>query len=187
MDISDQNLIKEIRAGSQLAFNLLMQRYEKQVYRVAYQHTRAMDSALDVTQTVFLKVYTKLDTYSAKGAFKSWLMRIAHNQSLDWIRSNSRLREQEELNEEHMPESGATADEAIQQREFKQIVEQMLPKLNDKQRIAVSLRFFEDMTFREIARILGCSEANARNILFRSMEKLRSQWVIKQRVNYEQL
>jgi RNA polymerase sigma factor (sigma-70 family) len=187
VEITDQNLIQDIRGGSQTAFDLLMQRYDKLVYRVAYKHTRAMDSALDITQNVFLKVYTRLDSFTGDGAFRSWLLRISHNESLDWIRKNARLKEQQELAEENMPQQDSIGEKEVEQRQFKQMLEQLLPKLSDKQQLAVSLRFFEDMSFREIAKIMDCSEVGARNILFRSMEKLRGHRENQQRVNYEQL
>lgn len=187
MKFSDNNLIQEIRSGSQLAFNALMQRYDKQVYRVAYRHTSSVDSALDITQNVFLKVYRKLDKYSGSGSFKAWLMRITHNEAMDWHRSNWRVRDLEELDDTNMPQLAADGDKALEQRQFKQLLEQLLPKLNERQRVAISLRFFEEMPLREIARVLGCSEGNVKNLLFRSMEKLRGHWISQQRENYEYL
>ncbi len=187
MDYSDKSLIEEILKGSNFAYNTLMQRYDKHVYRVAYKHTGNIDDALDVTQDVFLKIYCKLNSFSGNSSFKAWLTRIAHNEAMDWLRKNCRMRGQEELNDSNMTRLNAVGDNELEQRQFKQIIEKMLPKLNDNQRIAVSLRFFEDRSLKEIANVIGCSEGNVKNILFRAMDKLRNQWVIKQRVNYEQL
>ena len=185
MDFSDKHLIQEIRDGSQLAFNTLMQRYDKLVYRVAFRHTNSVDNALDITQNVFLKVYSKLDNFSGSGSFKAWLMRITHNEAMDWLRKNWRIKELETLDETNTPVQEAAGEKVLEQRQFKNVVEQILPKLNDRQRVAVSLRFFEEMPLKEIARVLGCSEGNVKNLLFRSMEKLRGQWVSQESMNYE--
>ena len=81
-NFSDNDLVTEIRNGSQVAFGVLMKRYERLVYRVGFSYAWQPDSAMDISQTVFLKVYQKLDMFKGSGPFKAWLMRIAHNESV---------------------------------------------------------------------------------------------------------
>ena len=86
VQLSDEALVDEIRARSQLAFGLLIKRYQRLVYRIGFHHVRNSEAALDVTQNVFLKAHQKLDSLKGSGAFKSWLLRIAHNESVSWLR-----------------------------------------------------------------------------------------------------
>ena len=101
---SDDDLVEEIRAGSHVAFGLLMKRYERLVYRIGFYYSRQPESAMDITQNVFLKTYQKLDLFKGTGAFKSWLLRIARNESTDWLRKNRRHMDDVELTPINTPD-----------------------------------------------------------------------------------
>lgn len=174
MIFSDDALIEETRGGSRLAFDQLMQRYQRLVYRVSYSFARQPEDALDITQEVFLRAYRKLDSYQSRGTFKSWLLRIARNQGIDWLRSQKRHRGFEELTADRVPEVPATQESELYQREQRQILMCAMDGLNPKQRLAVTLRYFEEMPIRDIAEVLECSQGVVKSILFRSVEKLRN-------------
>lgn len=174
---SDGMLIEESRRGSPVAFDALMQRYERLVYTVAWAHTRERESALDVTQEVFLKVYRKLGAYRGEGSFRSWLLRIAGRESLNWLRRHWRYRQSEELpadragSDPGAPESGLLREEGL--RRLRAGVDRLPPR----QQLAVQLRYFQGLRVREVAAVLGCSEGTGKNLLFRGVQKLREQMV----------
>ena len=171
----DAALIEESRRGSPVAFDALMQRYERLVYAVAWAYTHERESALDVTQEVFLKVYRKLEAYRGAGPFRSWLLRIAGRESLNWLRRHRRLRQAEELPpdppgpEEGLPESDLLREEGL--RRLRTGVDRLPPR----QQLAVRLRYFQGLRVREVAAVLGCSEGTGKNLLFRGVQKLREQ------------
>jgi RNA polymerase sigma-70 factor (ECF subfamily) len=174
LTFSDDALIEETRGGSRLAFDQLMQRYQRLVFRVSYTFARQPEDALDITQEVFLKAYKNLGAYQGRGTFKSWLLRITHNQAIDWLRKHKRHRGHGELTLDNIPEVAATQESELYMHEQRKILMSEMEGLNPKQRLAVSLRYFEEMPIRDIAEVLECSQGVVKSILFRSVEKLRN-------------
>jgi len=185
--LSDEALVDEIHSGSTLAFGLLMKRYEKLVFRIAFDHAKNPDCALDITQNVFLKAHQKLDSYSGTGLFKAWLLRIAYNESITWFRQHKNERVTEELTQGNAPVLYAVQVDEVARKESRSIILSELKKLSSKQRLAVSLRYFEDFSLREIAAVIDCTEGAVKSILFRSLEKLRNTTTFQRRHDYAQL
>jgi RNA polymerase sigma-70 factor (ECF subfamily) len=174
---TDQDLVAETRAGARVAFDELMRRHERLVYRVSFSYTRHAEDAMDVTQDVFLKVYDRLDSYRGSGTFRSWLLRIAHRENLNWLRARRRYRSDEPLAEDALPGVPATQErDRLGGAQSHRLAEAMM-ELRPKQRLAVSLRYYEELPIREIAAVLKSSEATTRNLLCRSLQKLRRQFV----------
>jgi RNA polymerase sigma-70 factor (ECF subfamily) len=182
--ISDDDLVDEIHSGSTLAFGVLMKRYEKLVYRVAHSHAKKPHCAMDITQNVFLKAYRNLNTYSGPGVFKAWLMRIAYNECISWFRQQKNERMTDELTAVNTPILRAVQVDEIARREYQDIIISELKKLSSKQRLAVSLRYFEGFSLREIATVLNSTEGAVKSILFRSLEKLRNTTTFQRRRDY---
>jgi RNA polymerase sigma-70 factor (ECF subfamily) len=174
LEFSDRELIGEIRTGSAVAFERLMRRYEKLVYKVAYGLTGEREGALDVVQNVFLRVHSKLSTYRAEGDLRNWILRIAANESMNWNRSRKRHRAVE-LNEGIPGGPPSPQEDLFSRRERWKLLRQALFSLNPKHRLALVLRYFEGMPVREIAGVLECSEGVAKNILFRGLKKLKAE------------
>lgn len=173
MEYEDDQLVSEILRGSDVAFERLMRRYERLVFTVAYGYVGCPEQAMDVVQNVFLKAHGNLDAYRAEGSFKPWLMRIAGNESLNWIRSQKRHRHSHTVREDISAAPGPGQEGSLMQRQRRQMLINCLERLNPRQRSAVVLRYFEDLPIREIAAHLDCSEGVAKNILFRSLQKMR--------------
>jgi RNA polymerase sigma-70 factor (ECF subfamily) len=182
---SDAELVEEIRAGSQVAFSVLMKRYEKMVYRTGYYYVRQPEQAMDITQNVFLKIYEKLTLFKGTGSFKAWLMRITHNECTDWLRKNRPYKQDVELTPVNTPILQPVQEKEVARREYRELLMSELQKLNDKQRMVVALRYFEDMPIREIAGVLECTDGMVKSILFRSLEKLRNRLTLKRRDDHE--
>jgi RNA polymerase sigma-70 factor (ECF subfamily) len=187
VQLSDEALLDEIHSGSTLAFGLLMKRYEKLVYRIAFDHVKNPDNAMDITQNVFLKAHKNLDSYSGSGQFKAWLLRITYNENITWYRQHKNDRLTEELTRVNAPVLRAVQVNEIANQEYQDIIHSELKKLSPKQRLAVSLRYFEDFSLREIATVLDSSEGSVKSILFRSLEKLRNTTTFQRRHDYAQL
>lgn len=174
---SDQALIEEIRAGSTVAFEKLMNRYERLVYRISYVSAGNQEDALDITQNVFLKVYEKLESFRGVGSFKAWLMRITHNENIDWARSHARFRRHDELTDENSPSHEPGQESELAQSETRRRLMDEMVHLNPRQRDAVTLRYFGRMSIAEISVVLDCTEGTTKSLLFRSLEKLRGRMV----------
>jgi len=175
MEFSDQELVDEIRSGSSVAFERLMRRYRRLVYRIAYGFGGDAESAMDVTQETFLKVHTRLGSWRREGELKNWIARIAAHEALNHDRSRRRhpttvLDEGEEL----FLQPDAPQETLLERREERDMLHRCLSSLSPRQRLAIVLRYFRGMSTREISAALECSEGTARNILFRSLRRLRT-------------
>lgn len=185
--LSDEALVDEVHSGSTLAFGVLMKRYERLVYHVAFGHAKNQDCALDITQNVFLKAHQNLASWSGSGLFKSWLLRIAYNESVSWFRRHKDERVTEQLTPLNAPVLRAVQVDEVARHESRNVLLGELDKLSSKQRLAVSLRYFEDFSLREIAAVIDCTEGAVKSILFRSLEKLRNTTTFQRRQDYAQL
>jgi RNA polymerase sigma-70 factor (ECF subfamily) len=172
LEFTDHELIGEIRTGSTVAFERLMGRYERLVYGIAFGIVGEREAALDVSQNVFLRVHSKLSTYKTEGNFKSWIARVAMNESFNWKRAQKRHRASE-LDDDLPAGPGLSQENRLWEREAWQLVNRSLSKLKPNHQLAVVLRYFEGMPIREIADVLGSSEAVVKNTLFRSLQKIR--------------
>ena len=169
MEPTDDELIAGIASGSDLAFDRLMRRYRRLVYRVAYGFTGDPESALDVVQETFLKVHTRIGSFRGEGKLRNWIVRIAANEAMNWKRSSSRV-ELSELDES----SFSRVDPHPERMMAGQALARSLAALGPRQRLAIVLRYYAERSTREIATALECSEGTARNVLFRGLEKLRT-------------
>ena len=185
MQFSDEALIEEIRSGSKSAYGQLMERYERLVFSIAVSVVRDADDALDISQDVFLKAYQKLDLYSGKGTFKGWLARIAHNDSIDWLRKQQRHEDVNELAPGITPSVAPDQELQVVKDERWKILSAEIGRLNRNQQMAVTMRYFQGMPIRDIASVLECSEGNVKSLLFRGVDKLRNQLRAQRRMGHD--
>jgi RNA polymerase sigma-70 factor (ECF subfamily) len=187
VQLSDEALVEEVLSGSALAFGLLMKRYERLVYRIAFDNAKNPDHAMDITQNVFLKAHSHLDSFAGTGVFKAWLLRIARNESISWFRRQKSDRLTDELTADNAPVLRAVQSEKVEQQQQRALIQTELKRLSDQQRLAVSLRYFEDCSLREIAAVLEVSEGSVKSILYRGLEKLRNTTTFRRRHSYAHL
>ena len=176
MDLTDSLLIKKTLEGSLECFDVLMLRHERDVYRTVGGFGRSREDALDICQVVFLKVYRNLRSFDGRSSFRTWLMRIAVNEGLNWVRSQQRTtasRIEPAQLETAVAAPGESQEEALLAKERRRLIVRHMAELKPRNRLAVTLRYFQDMSIREIAEILECSEDVVRNTLFRSVRKLK--------------
>ena len=172
MEQDGATLVMEIRSGSAPAFEELMRRYRRLVYRIAYGFTRDADNAMEITQDTFLKVHERLGGWRGEGDVKNWIARIAANEAMNFNRS-ARRKDAGGLYPV-LPESVEPTQHAtLVRREAERALHSCLASLPPRQRLAVVLRYFQGLSAREIAAVLECSEETARNTLLRSLRRLR--------------
>lgn len=172
---TDAELIEATFAGREEAFDDLMKRYQRFVYKLAFGFGRNHENALDLSQNVFLKVYSKLALYRGEASFRTWLAKVVYHEGINWLRANRRHAEGHvEVKESSATESASQDDEVLRQQRTELILSG-LTRLNRRYRAAVELRYFHGMKLREIAEVLDCSEGVAKNALFRGVRTLRSQ------------
>ena len=170
----DDRLVRQAQDGRVSAFDTLMLRYEKLVCKVAIGYVKDKQSALDVTQNVFLKAFLHLDRVTNDWMFKPWLLRITHNESINWLRRHSRDPFHDDATELELPAVDVEAPEAgVLRKESERLVADGLARLNPKYRTALSLRYAEGMKIKDIASARDCSEGMVKSLLFRGVRQIR--------------
>ncbi|MGW6663661.1 RNA polymerase sigma factor [Peribacillus sp. NPDC055009] len=170
-------LVEKVRAGNDHAFRMLIETYKQTIYRTVYSVLRNQKDAEDVTQEVFIKIYTSLPQYKNQG-FKTWITRIAVNHAIDLKRK--RERQKEELQEEHSSEAnlGLTDDvEAVFFRNERR--KQVLRKLNDLPegyRDVVYSYYIKEKTFKQIAEEQHIQVKSVEVKLYRARNWMRKHW-----------
>jgi len=146
--ITDEELIKQIRAGDEEAADILVKRYYADILRYCKRHIIDQNLAEDATQETFYRVFRSLMRYQDKERFRAWLYMIARNICIDENRKqkNTIPLELEDIGEE---------SNNIHQIENSDEIEQLLSVLPAEQREAILLYFEDELTYKEIGKILG--------------------------------
>jgi RNA polymerase sigma-70 factor, ECF subfamily len=172
-DRDDEKKVLEFRAGSREALAELFRRYRRDVYEIAYRFTSNVDDALEVTQEVFMKLIESLETFRRGSRFFTWLYRIAVNQAIDHLRRRKR-RAMVPLDEDAHESAGRGNDpvERAEQTEFTERLTRALEQLSQKHRTVIVLHSLENLSYREIAQIVGCSTGTVMSRLFYARKRL---------------
>jgi RNA polymerase sigma-70 factor, ECF subfamily len=172
-ETSDDELVGRARDGSDAALDALVKRHHAGAYRVALSLTRDSDSAQDVVQEAFLKAFRSLDRFRGDASFKTWLMTITANEARGVLRKSKRWRETPIDDVAPLAAAGKDPAETAAVAQESERARAMLERLPEKQRLSISLRIDEGLSFREIGDVIGSSEGAARVNYFHGIRRLR--------------
>lgn len=178
---TDEALMKAVARKERQALRELMRRHEARVRRLACRYTGSDDAAAEVTQDVFFKVYTAAPGYSPRARFTTWLYRITVNHCLNYLRGSktSPVQQLAEPLEEAGPMASDGAPggqlEALEKSEQARRVRQAVDRLPERQRMAILLLRFEEMSYRDAADALGCSVSALEALVQRGLQTLKRQ------------
>jgi len=167
---ADIHLVERYLAGDMTAFDELMIRYERQIYRVCYRFVNNRDDAMDLAQEVFIKAFEHLASFRRESSMKTWLYRIAMNHCINHVKKNAR--EFVEISETigSIPSSIQSDMEDREQREHFRVLVKRLPP---KQKAILEMRINEQLSYEEIATMSGRSISTIKASVFFALEKLR--------------
>jgi RNA polymerase sigma-70 factor, ECF subfamily len=183
---SDDELVRECRAGRKSAFDALVERYQRRVTSVSYRLVGNLHDALEVCQETFVRAYRNLDSLEDERRFGSWLLRIATNLSLNFRRDRAVggrrvslddcLREEDRSVEDRLADTGNPEDppgSVLAAEELGEIVRREIAELPDQQRTALILFSIEQLPQKEVASIMNCSVEAVKWHVFQARKKLR--------------
>jgi RNA polymerase sigma-70 factor (ECF subfamily) len=166
-ELDDQELVRIYRKnGDERAFSVLLERHKAKIYSYIYSMVGRADVANDIFQETFTKVITKLDdTYNEQGKWIAWVMRIAHNATIDYIRKQKRFVDVNSNSTddsydfyERLPDDKLIdAETRLEKDEAKDSLMKHIANLPDEQRQVVMLRHYYEMSFKEIAELTNVS------------------------------
>jgi RNA polymerase sigma-70 factor (ECF subfamily) len=178
-------LVRRCIAGDAVAWEEIVQKYNRRIYNICYRFAGSGEDAQDLTQEVFIKMYRTLKSYDVdRGAFMTWVTTITRNLLVDHFRKGKQDRVTDSLDaaasehedamplSERIPDQAAPPDAHVQSRETGETVHRALQKLSPELREAVILRDLQDMDYREIAAVLKVPEGTVKSRINRGRAEL---------------
>ncbi len=181
----DDALVRAARGGDDRAFETLIGKYEKRIYRIAYFSVGNAEDAADLTQEILLKVWHGLPHYHGDARFGTWLVRIARNACCDYARKKQRMPQtqpldlmadaEEEIPHRDVPDTAPDADPhaVYSRREDRVQVHAAMAQLSEEHRMMIVMRDINGDTYERIAAALGLEVGTVKSRLSRARARLR--------------
>jgi RNA polymerase sigma-70 factor (ECF subfamily) len=181
----DQNLISRCQAGDDSGFECLVKKYQRELFHLVSWHVGTAAEAEDLVQEILCKVYFSLPKFDNDRPFYPWLRRVAINQCYDELRRVRRRRilRFTELNEQDMrgierlmanPNHDSGNPPQTSGEELRALMQKILDRLPEKQRMAIVLRDFKQVPYEEMADAMNCTKQAVRLKVFRARARLRT-------------
>ncbi|MEW6735915.1 MAG: sigma-70 family RNA polymerase sigma factor [Acidobacteriota bacterium] len=177
---SDTELVERIISGEEDAFTLLVKRFHRPVYAIAYRMVGNVTEAEDLSQEIFLRIYQNLSRYDRSLPLAPWIYRIACNQTLNRLKRRAlattslHIIIDGEESERPIADSREDPEQAMITRSREERLQQALLTLPENYRLAFTLKYLEDLTAEEIGEIMQVPRNTIKTWLFRAREALRS-------------
>jgi RNA polymerase sigma-70 factor (ECF subfamily) len=165
----DQQLLFQTSRGDEVSFCELYSLYGRQVYNYLLRLLREEPAAEDILQEVFLAVWRYAGNYQGRARVKTWLFRIAHNQAISWLRRDRLALPYEEIE----ADSGEASpeDQALESWRREQ-VRWALSWLSPKHRAVLEMAYLQDLSYQEIAEVVGCPVGTVKSRMNQAMRNL---------------
>lgn len=183
-ELSDADLIERSQVGDMRSFDQLVTRYRGKVYAVIVNIVHNEADAWDLAQDTFVKAWKALPRFEALSSFNTWLYRIAHNTTYDWLRRRKVRGDGTEFDDSirvdsiessapTAPKGVASPDENVENIELRSQIEIAIGRLSPDHRAVILLKEVDGLKYREIADMLGCSVGTVMSRLYYARKKLQ--------------
>ena len=180
---NDRDLVASAVTGIEGGFEELVRRYQRPISAYVYRMVGDYETALDLTQEIFIKIYGSLSRYRPEFKFSTWIYKIAHNAAIDHLRRSSG-RERSlvgggENDQYDLPleSQGLTPEQQTEREERRVEIESVVRSLPTAYRELIVLRHSQDLTYEEIVDVTGLPLGTVKNRLFRARDLMRQQFV----------
>lgn len=176
--VDDHSLVERIASGDQTAYAVLVHRYGGRMQAVAMAVVKDPARADDMVQEAFVKLWTRADRFDpSKARFTTWFHQIVVNTCRDDLR---RSRPDQLAEDYDAPDPAAGADAVLEDRSVSEAVRATVQTLPERQRLAVTLTYFDDLSNRDVAEIMGLGVKAVESLLVRARKTLRSELAERQ-------
>lgn len=184
MEFDDRQLVRRCQQGDREAFRLLVERYQRKVYRLAFGMVQNPDDAMDIVQEAFIKVHRYIDNFQGNSSFQTWLYRIASNICIDHLRRGGR-RPAVEYDDEIRHESDDDGSDVMTQtrtespertlgrKELNGKILEAIESLSKKHRQVILLREIEGLSYEEISEALQINKGTVMSRLHHARLQLK--------------
>jgi len=181
-DLADEDLMEKIVEGSELAFELLVKRYQAKITNLVHRFIYDRDRAVEIAQEVFLRVFLHRKRYRRSGRFSTWIYTIAVNLAKNELRRKSRLRGVTSLDNlmevagdsgSYLADKEPGPDQQTHQRKVEETVMAAVQQLPPKYREVILLRDIQQLTYEEIEQVLNIPGGTVRSRINRARSALK--------------
>jgi RNA polymerase sigma-70 factor (ECF subfamily) len=166
----EREAIEACQRGEREAFDRLVERYQRDIYRLCYRYVNHHEDASDLAQDVFVRAWRAIGRFRGDSAVSTWLYRIAVNACLN----HRALRRPITLEvPETLPDPGPGALSGVESEEQARRVRDAVSRLPEKQRATLILKVYQELSHQEVASVLGCSDGTVKSNLFHALANLR--------------
>jgi RNA polymerase sigma-70 factor (ECF subfamily) len=178
---ADQILVEQVQRGDKRAFELLVAKYQRKIFRLLSRLIRDAAEIEDVAQEAFIKAYRALPNFRGESAFYTWLYRIAINTAKNYLVAQGRraptttdteIDEAENFDEGDQLRDVNTPDSMLLSKQVGEAVNRAIEKLPEDLRTAIVLRELEGLSYEEIAETMNCPIGTVRSRIFRAREAI---------------
>ena len=177
---NDQTLVQAAQRGDMGAFEELVARHRDKLYARAFSMMRNEEEAIDLSQEAWVKGWQRLNQFQGESSFGTWMTRITINLCLDQLRKQKRQRSEsiEAMDEEsggverQMPVVTINPTAGLERAELRQRIDKALSQLSHEHRTVIVLHEFEELEYKEIAKVMGCSIGTVMSRLFYARRKM---------------
>lgn len=182
----EKSLLQAIKKGDRKAFKTLVEIHQSQVIKTCYQFVVNDEEAKDLAQEVFMEVYRSIRSFKEESSLKTWIYRISINKSLDCLRRKKRKKRfhfiipylsSERSNTDCIPDQTISIHDQLEEQEKIKALSIALDNLPEKQRVAITLNKFDELTSVEIGRILGISSGAVESLIHRAKLNLKKKLI----------
>lgn len=166
--LSDDELVEQIQLGNENAAEELVKRYYTSILRYCKWHCSNLEKAEDLTQETFLKLFKNISGYKGKKKFKAYLYTIANHLCIDESRKTQFSSLEDEENIAHGYNDMVRVEDRVE-------INYLLNYLSSEQREAIILRFGEQLSFEEIAKVMGCNMRTAQSRVRNALKIMRKE------------
>ena len=171
MSVDQEKLwVLQARQGDQVAFSRLVEVYQTPIYNLAYRMLGNGPEAEDATQETFVRVWTKLDSYDLNRKLSSWILSVASHHCIDRLRRRrgNQVSMEEIQSWRWLPDDKPRPEERTMMGEKADKIRQLLGQLPSQYRLVITLRYWQDRSYAEIAEITGTTESAVKSRLHRA-------------------
>lgn len=172
----DELLIDSFKKGNHNAFNLIVRKYQKRIYMTIKKMVLDHDDADDITQEVFIKLYRSIRDFRGESKFFTYLYKIAFNYSLNHLNRSNKIKmrntEFNDSNDSHSLRNGNDINEIIDEKKRSIILKKAIETLPDQQRAVFVMRYYDNMSYEEISKILNKSVGGMKANYFHALKKI---------------
>lgn len=166
----DVKLVRQCLTGDVNAFEVLVDKYHKAIFNVAFRIVRGYEDAQDITQIVFVKAFENLSNYKPEFKFFSWIYKMVTNESINFIKRKNRF----DALEDDIVSREVNQEQRFHEAEIGEQIQDALMELQFDHRVIIILKHFEDCSYSDIGYILNLPEKTVKSRLFTARQNLRN-------------